>query len=50
MQAIKTPYNLDSFVNKHETKPNKNKESVAENVRIVLAAEQAFEDEAMGMN
>jgi len=50
MTAMKTPYLLDTYVNKHETKPNKNKESVPENVRLVLAAETVFEDESLGMS
>jgi len=49
MTAMKTPYLLDSYVNKHETKPNKNKESLAENVRLMLASEAIFEDESLGM-
>jgi hypothetical protein len=32
------------------TKPNKNKDSVIENVRLIMASEAAFEDEAMGMS
>jgi hypothetical protein len=49
LSAIRQPYGLDAYVNKHETKPNKNKESIAENVRLAIASEAVFEDEALGM-
>ena len=48
MMQIKQPHGLDSFVNKRDSKPNKNKESIAENVRILLQSDACFEDEAMG--
>lgn len=49
MAQILQPYGLDAFINKRDPKPNKNKESVAENVRLLLASDATFEDEAMGM-
>ena len=50
MQQIKTPYNLD-FVNKRDnSKVNKNKDSIIENVRLVAISETIFEDEPMGMS
>ena len=50
VQQIKTPYNLD-FVNKRDnSKVNKNKDSIIENVRLVVIGETIFEDEAVGMS
>lgn len=50
MASIKLPYNLDSFINKRDSKPNKNKDSISENVRMFYASEATFEDEAFGLN
>lgn len=36
-------------MNKRDSKPNKNKDSIAENVRLLLQSETVFEDEAYGM-
>lgn len=41
---------LDSFMNKRKDVPNKNKESLIENVRLVLKSETIFEDEAQGLS
>ena len=50
VQQIKTPYNLD-FINKRDnSKVNKNKDSIIENVRLVSIGETIFEDEAVGMS
>ena len=50
MASIKLPYNIDFYINKRDTKPNKNKESISENVRVLLLSDAVFEDEACGMN
>ena len=50
VQQMKTPYNLD-FVNKRDnSKVNKNKESIIENVRLLITSETIFEDEAVGIS
>ena len=44
------PYGLDTYLNKRDDKkPNKNKDSISENVRILLASDQVYEDESLGM-
>ena len=49
-QQVNTPYNMD-FVNKRDnSKPNKNKDSIIENVRLALTSDIIFEDEAIGMS
>jgi len=50
IQYIRTPNMMDQFINKRKDAPNKNKESIIENVRLVLKQETVFEDEAMGLS
>lgn len=49
LAQVLLPYNVDTYINKRDAKPNKNKESIAENVRLLFQSEAVFEDEAMGM-
>ena len=51
MKMIQTPYKVDAFINRvgERSKPNSNKDSIAENVRLVIQQDLAFEDEAVGM-
>jgi hypothetical protein len=41
---------MDSFVNTRKDVPNKNKDSLVENVRLILKSEAIFEDEAQGLS
>ena len=50
MKQILMPYGLDKYLNKRDDKkPNKNKDSIAENVRVLLSSDATYEDEAVGM-
>lgn len=55
IRKIRTPFLLDTVVNQERhkpenQKPSKNKDSIMENVRLVMQADTQFEDEAMGMS
>jgi hypothetical protein len=41
---------IDTYINKRKDAPTKNKESLMENIRLVLKSETVFEDEAMGLS
>jgi hypothetical protein len=50
-QQIRTPFCLDSCINnRNNSKPGKNKDSIIENVRLVVTSETVYEDEALGMS
>lgn len=49
VQQIKTPYNLDFVNTRDNSKVNKNKDSIIENVRLAVTSDIIFEDEAVGM-
>ena len=50
-QQIRTPFCLDPCINnRNNSKPGKNKDSIIENVRLVVTSEIIYEDEAMGMS
>lgn len=50
VKQIKTPFNVDSYINTRDAnKIGKNKDSITENVRLVMNQDLAFEDEAIGM-
>lgn len=49
-KRIKTPFEVDSYINTRDAnKIGKNKDSITENVRLVVNQDLAFEDEAVGM-
>lgn len=50
IKYIRTPNLLHELINKPLDGPAKNKESLMENIRLVLKQENVFEDEAMGLS